>query len=124
VHFFLDLGREEALVGELIGPVADGVAVFFVEFDLFGRAVFLVIGVGDGEAVVAVGGDFEDGRAGFLKGALAGFGEFVEEGIHFPTVHEIPVDIIGLGALGEVILEGGRGRSCLLFLDCSLRFFP
>lgn len=110
MHFLLDPGGEKAFGSELIDPVADRVAVFFVEVDLFGSAVFFLIRIGDGEAVVAVGRDFEDGGAPFLESAFAGFGELGKEGIDFPTVGEIPVDVVCFGTAGEVVFEG-RGAA-------------
>ena len=106
VDFFQVFLRGDAFFNEDAFPALDGVVLIFEAFDFFLGPVFFFVGVGDGVAFPAVGGDFEHGGAGKRVGAFDGH---LGPGADFVDIlagEKLPIHIVACGAFGEA---GGIG---------------
>ncbi len=101
VDFFQVFLRGDAFFNEDAFPALDGVVLIFEAFDFFLGAVFFFVGVGDGVAFPAVGGDFEDGGAGKRVGAFDGHLGPGADFVNILAGEKFPIHIVACGAFGE-----------------------
>lgn len=87
----------------------DRVARLAVVLDFLLGAVLLVVGVGNGVALVAVGVDFENGWAGLVVGAFDGLVHAVANGVDGFSANGVPIHVVAFGASCEAAFGEGAG---------------